>query len=82
MSKKGNMVIYQAKSGAIALKGDYKKETLWASQAQIVELFGVDQSVVSRHINNIFKDGEVSIKSNMQKKSMRLINPSSPLLCL
>ena len=64
---KQNVVIYQAKSGAIELKGDFGKETTWATQAQIVKLFGVDQSVVSRHVNNIFKDGEIDAKSNMQK---------------
>jgi prophage maintenance system killer protein len=64
---KNNLIIYQGKSGAIEFKGDFKKETLWASQAQIVELFGVDQSVISRHINNIFKDNEIDRRSNMQK---------------
>lgn len=62
-----NIVIYQAKSGAIELRGDFTRETIWASQMQIVDLFGVDQSVVSRHIKNIFKAGEVEEKSNMQK---------------
>jgi hypothetical protein len=64
---KKEVVIYQAKSGAIELRGDFSRETIWATQAQIVELFDVDQSVVSRHINNIFKDKEISLKSNMQK---------------
>jgi len=62
-----NVVIYQAKTGAIELKGDIAQETIWATQAQIVSLFNVDQSVVSRHINNIFADGEICKKSNMQK---------------
>lgn len=60
-------MIYQAKSGAIELRGDFRHDTIWATQAQIVRLFCVDQSVVSRHIKNIFKDGEVEEKSNMQK---------------
>jgi len=60
-------MIYQAKSGAIELRGDFTRETIWATQAQIVDLFDVDQSVVSRHIRNIFKDGEIEEKSNMQK---------------
>lgn len=64
---KNNVVIYQAKSGAIELRGDFSHETVWATQAQIVNLFEVDQSVVSRHIKNIFKDGEIEEKSNMQK---------------
>ncbi|MBP6948974.1 MAG: virulence protein RhuM/Fic/DOC family protein [Candidatus Pacebacteria bacterium] len=64
---KNNLVIYQAKSGAIELKGDVGRETVWATQAEIVSIFGVDQSVVSRHIKNLFKDGEIEEKSNMQK---------------
>jgi prophage maintenance system killer protein len=46
---------------------DRDRETVWASQAQIQELFGVDQSGVSRHIRNIFRDVEVDQESNMQK---------------
>jgi len=61
------LVIYQTRSGAIKLNADFAKDTIWATQAQIVKLFGIDQSVVSRHINNIFKSGEVAKKSNMQK---------------
>ena len=64
---KNQVVIYQAKSGAIAFKRDFDQETLWASQSQISDLFGVHQSVVSRHIKNIFNDGEIDAKSNMQK---------------
>ena len=60
-------VIFQAESGAIELRGDLGAETLWATQQQIAELFGINQSVASRHINNIFKSGEVDKKSNMQK---------------
>lgn len=59
--------MYQAKNGAIELRGDFSRETVWATQAQIVELFSVDQSVVSRHIRNVFKDREIDPKSNMQK---------------
>jgi prophage maintenance system killer protein len=72
------VVIYQAKNGAIELRGDFNRETIWATQAQIVELFMVDQSVVSRHINNIFKDGEIDRKSNMQK--MHIANSDKPVV--
>jgi prophage maintenance system killer protein/prophage antirepressor-like protein len=75
---KQNVVIYQAKNGAIEMRGDVSRETLWATQAQIVELFGVDQSVVSRHIRNVFKDGEVDEKSNMQK--MHIANSDKPVV--
>jgi prophage maintenance system killer protein len=76
--KTKQVVIYQAKSGAIELRGDFSKETIWAKQAQIVELFGVDQSVVSRHIRNIFKEGEIEEKSNMQK--MHIANSDKPVV--
>jgi len=71
------VVIYQAKNGAIELRGDFKRETIWATQDQIVNLFDVDQSVVSRHIKNIFIDKEVEEKSNMQK--MHNANSDKPV---
>lgn len=74
---KNQVIVYQAKSGAIELRGDFTHETIWATQAQIVILFGVDQSVVSRHIRNIFKDGEIEAKSNMQK--MHNANSDKPV---
>ena len=76
--QQSGVVIYQGLDGSIELRGDLSKETIWATQAQIVRLFGVDQSVVSRHINNIFKDGEVDEKSNMQK--MHNANSDKPVL--
>ena len=57
---KNKIAIYQAKNGAIELRADFNKETVWATQSDIVKLFEKDQSVISRHINGIFKDGEVS----------------------
>lgn len=41
LKSENNIVIYQAKNGAIELKTDISKETIWASQNQIAELFGV-----------------------------------------
>ena len=40
--------------------------TEWLTQAQMAELFEKDQSVVARHINNAFKEGELEKESNMQ----------------
>ncbi len=62
-----NIIIYQGKSGEIEIRMDHDQNTVWASQADIVKLFEVDQSVISRHIRNIFKEGEAEEKSNMQK---------------
>jgi hypothetical protein len=71
------LIIYQAKNGAIKLRGDAHGETIWANQSQIATVFGIDQSVVSRHINNVLKDGDVHIQSNMQK--MHIANSDKPV---
>ncbi len=75
---KKEIIIYQSKNGSLEFKGDFEKETIWASQAQIVDLYGVDQSVGSRHVKNIFKDGEIEEKSNMQK--MHIANSDKPVV--
>lgn len=51
----------------IVLEVKFDGETVWLSQQQLAELFERDQSVISRHINRIFKDGELAAESNMQK---------------
>lgn len=65
--KQAELVIYTSKDGGIELDVQLEKETIWLSQAQLCNLFERDQSVVSRHIRNVFKEGELSEKSNMQK---------------
>ena len=64
---KNEVIIYQTKSGAIELKGDYTKETLWANLQQIADLFETDKSGISRHINNIYKTSELDQKSTVAK---------------
>jgi hypothetical protein len=60
---KTSVVIYQAKNGAIELKGDFRRETFWASQAQIAEVFAAERSVITKHIKNILKDKELDESS-------------------
>lgn len=64
---KNDIVIYQTKSGAIELKQDLSRETLWASLNQIAELFDTDKSGISRHISNIFASGELDAKATVAK---------------
>ena len=61
------IVIYETGTTRLSLPLDPVHETVWASQSQIGELFGIDQSGVSRHLRNIFRDQEVDEQSNMQK---------------
>jgi len=67
MDTDNKLVIYQAADGAIQLPVDAKLETIWATQKQIAEVFGIDRTRVTRHINNILTDGEVETKSNVRK---------------
>jgi Cu2+-containing amine oxidase len=40
IEKSKGVVIYQAKSGAIELRGDFKRQTIWANRMQMAEMFG------------------------------------------
>ena len=60
-----DIAIYQTKNGAIAFRDDKKLDTVWGSLKQIAELFGRDKSVISRHIKNIIKIGELREKSTV-----------------
>lgn len=59
MKEKNKTIIYQSKTGKIEFRGDFKKDTVWGSLNQIANLFGRDKSVISRHINNIYKSKEL-----------------------
>ena len=57
------VVIYQAKNGAIELRGDFSHETIWATQAQIAEVFGVQRPAITKHLQNIFETKELDEKA-------------------
>ena len=61
------IAIYQTADGSIATEVRFEDETVWLTQAQMVELFQRNQSVISRHIRSVFSDGELLEESNMQK---------------
>jgi hypothetical protein len=75
--KNTNIAIYKDSKGNIDFRIDADKETLWATQAQIAEVFGVDRTVVTKHILNIFKDKEIDEKRNVQK--MHIANSDKPV---
>lgn len=72
-----NIEIYQSDDGKLQLQVPLTNETVWLTQQQMVELYGRDQSVLSRHIRNVFKEGELPEKSNMQK--MHIANSDRPV---
>lgn len=54
-----SIMIYVTEDNQISLDVKLENETVWLSQSQMALLFGRDRSVISRHINNIFKEGEL-----------------------
>lgn len=76
-SAKKNIVIFQASNGALELRGDFERETLWATQADIAKVFEIERSVVTKHIGNILKSREIIEKSNVQK--MHIANSDKPV---
>ena len=49
------------------VRADSENETVWLTQEEMAKLFDVNIGRISRHINNIFKEGELSKKSNLRK---------------
>lgn len=78
MSDNSQIEIYQTDDGQTEIAVQFEAETAWLSQAQMVELFGRDQSVISRHIRNAVKEEEISEMSNMQK--MHIAHADRPVM--
>jgi hypothetical protein len=55
----GEIILYQSEDGTSALDVHLKDETVWLTQAQMVELFQRDKRTISEHIRNVFKEGEL-----------------------
>jgi len=76
-SEHGEIILYQSEDGKSAIDVQLKDETVWLTQADMAALFERDQSVVSRHVNNVFNEGELPRESNMQK--MHIANSDKPV---
>ena len=64
--EENKIIIYQSEDGQTQIDVRLENETVWLTQAQMAELFQKDQSVIARHISNVFKEGELEKVSNMQ----------------
>jgi hypothetical protein len=71
------IVLYRPDELAEHIEVRLKEDTVWLSQEQLTQLFHRDQSVISRHIRNVFKEGELDEKSNMHK--MHIPNSDKPV---
>jgi hypothetical protein len=67
---KSEIIIYQTEDGQTKIEVAMEEDTVWLSQTQMCELFQRDKSVISRHINNIFKEGELKRDSTVAKNAI------------
>ena len=68
-TKEGEIVLYQTEDGKTRLDVRLEKETIWLSLDQMAGLFERDKSVISRHLNNVFKSGELLRNSVVAKNA-------------
>lgn len=65
--KTSQIAIFTNKDGSISVDAKFDADTLWLSLNQLVELFGRDKSVISRHIKNIFNEQELAKEAVVAK---------------
>ena len=62
----GEITVFQAPDGAVRVEVRLERDTVWLTQQQMAELFGRERSVISKHVRNVFREGELDEKSNVQ----------------
>ena len=58
MENKTNLIMYTTEDGVTKIQATFDNDTVWLSIDQMAELFQRDKSTISRHIKNIFEEGE------------------------
>ena len=65
--EENKIVIYQSEDGQTQIDVRLENETVWLTQAQMVELFQTTKQNVSLHVNNVFKEGELDQQSTVKE---------------
>jgi hypothetical protein len=73
----GEMLIYQTEDGLTKIDVSFENDTVWLSKSQMAELFQRDRSVISKHIKNVFEEGELVQESNVQ--NLHIANSDKPV---
>ncbi len=61
-----DIVMYETNDGLVKIDVNIKDENVWLNMNQMAELFDRDRSVIGKHIKNVFDEGELEEKSNVQ----------------
>ena len=71
------IIMYQTEDGLTKIDVRMENETVWLTQAQMAELFQRERSGITKHIKNVFAEGEVDEKSNV--KNIHIANSDKPV---
>lgn len=71
------VLLYRTEDGLVRVDVRTDGETVWLSQEQLSELFDRERSVISKHIANVFKEGEVPEESNVQ--NLHIAHSTKPI---
>lgn len=77
MEDKGQIMIYQTADGQTSVNVRLENDTVWLTQAQMVQLFERERTVITKHINNVFKEGELDEKTNVH--FLHIANSDKPV---
>lgn len=76
-NKNSDMIIYTTEDGLTKIETTFDGDTVWLSKAQMAGLFQRDRSVISKHIKNVFEEGELPREGNVQ--ILHIANSDKPV---
>lgn len=71
------IVLFESEDDQVKLNVEFDGETVWLTKEQMAALFGRDRSVISRHISNIFREGEILEEGNVHY--LHIANSDKPV---
>ncbi|MEK6512692.1 virulence RhuM family protein [Myroides odoratimimus] len=77
MAEHGSILIYQTEDGLTKIETRLENETVWLTQAQMAELFQKERTVITKHIKNVFEEGELVEQTNVQ--NLHIANSDKPV---
>ena len=83
MDNQSEIVLYTTTDGKVKIDTIFQNETIWLTQAKMAELFDVNVPAISKHISNIYEEGELQKKatiSKMETVQRKQIRTQTPFL--
>ena len=68
--EQNQIVLYSTEAGNVNISVYFADETFWLTQKAMAELFGVGTPAISKHLNNIYAEGELELSATVSKKEI------------